>query len=76
MSFRKITRRQEHQLVQTFLHLGQSVAGPMCIEFGVSSSYARSRAYELGLLPHRKASVFSRGDHRWKWAIERGGIVA
>lgn len=79
---RKVTKRQEWQLVQIFLHMGQDVAGPVCVALGVSPRYAKNRVTELGLLPPRKnhgggniALTVDHTDPRWKWAEERGPVL-
>ena len=55
---RKITRDQQHQLIQIFLHSnevgGVEVAEQMCMDWGVSRNYARCRVLESYGTTHTK----------------------
>lgn len=80
---RKVTPRQRYQLMQIFLNMGQEVAGPMCVQLGLHPNYARGYASATGTLAPRKyrgggniAMTVDHSDPRWKWAIERGAVVA
>lgn len=79
---RKVTRRQAHQLLQIFLHMGQEVVAPLCVECGVAAHYAQRCAYELGLMKKKTrgsgnaSKKVNHSDHRWKWAEARGTIIA
>jgi len=78
----KVTREQRHELLQIYLNMGLEVSRVMCVEYGVHPDYAAKRASELGL-SHRKrhtgsgriSSRIDHSDHRWSWAIQRGGVV-
>jgi hypothetical protein len=62
---RKITREQEHQLVQIFLHSaevgGVEVVEQMCLDWGVSRNYARHRVLERYGVSHTKKFRRKRG---------------
>lgn len=84
---RKITPEQRHQLIQVHLHLGYEASRPLCLEFGVARDYAAKMASEANLLVPTyckrrgakrsvKFEVVDHNDHRWKWAVERGSVVA
>jgi hypothetical protein len=82
-SYRKISPEQRYQLIQIYLHMGQTIAAPLCVELGVSPLYAEREAKERGLDIRRPRA--SRGlsdisvgvdhsDPRWAWAIARGEV--
>lgn len=84
----KITKRQRHELVQIYLHMGVTVAQNMCVEYGMHFQYAQKQASEMGLVirmprknrggPYKTKTGRTCVDHkdpRWAWAIKNGPVI-
>ncbi len=77
----KITPNQRHQLLQIYLHMDMEESRRACLEYGVNATYAQTLAYTLSLTKtdkrgQEKSFGVDHDDHRWKWAVERGAILA
>lgn len=72
---RKITAEQREQLVRVYIEGGIRAAGPLAVSMGVSRKYPGILAITSG---RRRKGYGPRDtkDPRWKWAIERGSVIA
>ena len=83
MRRRKVSVNHRHQLLQIFLHMGRDEAEEWCLQANLHRSYAINYARALGLaekvVPRGGGDIASSVDHsdpRWRWAIERGPVIA
>jgi hypothetical protein len=80
---RRVTPERSHELLQIYLHMGDAIAERDCVEAGVSAMYASHVAHEAGLGRRFKvrgsgnvATRVRHDDPRWRWAVERGTVIA
>lgn len=85
-----VPEETRQEILRVYTAEGTDAASELCIRIGLSSRYYSSLAYKRGvsrkkskpLTPEQKAKM--RGivqkddshDYRWKWAIERGPVLA
>lgn len=79
---RKLTPEQRQELVEVYRAGGYAAAKPLAIQFGVAPRYIARLARAKGVKNNYCRGVVSRvkkhkfTDLRWRWAIERGGVIA
>jgi hypothetical protein len=86
----KITEAQRLEIIRVYKTEGVQAATELCLRYGVSARYYSKLASERGvacrkskpLTEEQKAEMRKikrmddSYDHRWRWAKERGAVVA
>ncbi len=82
-NWRKISMDRRHQLIQIYLNMGYEESMRACVEAGLHKNYAIHMAREISVHPKKIfrgggdiARSVNHNDKRWRWAIERGGVIA
>lgn len=81
MRGKRLTPEQIRLLMDTYRHHGYAAAKPLAIQFGVQPRYVASLARVYGIKHHSREVVAmvttqKYTDKRWRWAVERGAIIA
>jgi hypothetical protein len=79
-----ITPEQRDDLVRAYVANGTAATAPLAAKYGVCRKYPSILARERGLShcygdpnsPRVKKATRADDDHRWRWAIERGAVIA
>lgn len=86
----KTTAKQRSEILRVFKKDGAAACRALCLSFGLSARYYSKLASEHGISA-RKSKPLTEAqkqkmratvrkddsyDYRWKWAIERGPVVA
>jgi len=78
----KLTDEQRDLLLSTYRDGGYAAAKPLAIEFRVAPRYVARLARDHGIknnYARGKVSIVKQQrytDKRWKWAVERGVVIA
>jgi hypothetical protein len=86
----KTTKEQRQEILRVYKDEGTAACSVLCLRLGLSARYYSKLASEHGisgrkskpLTPAQKQKMRSTVrrddsyDHRWKWAVERGVVVA
>lgn len=86
----KTTKEQRMEILRVYKTDGTAACSALCLRLGLSARYYSKLASEHGLsgrkskplTPAQKEKMRATvrrddsHDHRWKWAIERGSVVA
>jgi hypothetical protein len=86
----KTTKEQREHILRVFKAKGPGACTELCLKMGLSARYYSKLASERGisgrkskpLTPAQKQKMLATVrrddsyDYRWKWAIERGPVVA
>lgn len=86
----KTTKEQREEILRVLVAEGTGAATALCLGYGLSARYWSKLASERGV-SNRKAKPLTAAqkekmrrinrkddshDYRWKWAIERGPVIA
>lgn len=77
----RITKQQRDQIVLAYFDGGYEAAKIAAAKIGLAPSYIKNMRHrrQLPILPIKKERLFKNEkpiDHRWKWAVARGAVVA
>lgn len=86
----KTTEAQRQEILRVYKTDGVRSATELCLRYGLSARYYSKLASERGVACRKSKPLTAEQkaearkirrrddsyDHRWKWAKERGGVVA